>query len=329
MRNSKARAWFLPVLLVLLVQCNNNPPMPGGDTFKMPMKKSVLLSNGETYAYLEQEPEQAQPEEEVFLLIHGNFSSSAHMAPLFRYLNHARLLAPDMRGFGDSSYNSGFSSLGELAEDIKLFTDALGISKVHVVGWSLGGGIALELAVLYPDLVSSLFIVQGMSHRGMPFFKIGPGGTFVPYSGKDDMATFSIYIQQEAALKAKDADFFERSWNNSIYTNKKPTSAENTIYLTETLKQRCLLDVYWSLAWFNLSGVSNGYTGGNATIGSLACPVTFTCALNDLVIVPAVIRDNAQAVPGSKLIEYKNCGHSPLVDNPQQLAEDIRAHVGN
>ena len=327
MKKSKYGVLLAPVLLILLVQCNTDPAMPGGEIITMPEKKSVLLPNGENYCYIEQIPPDFPPGGDTLLLLHGNFASSVHFAPLFRYLDNVRIVAPDMRGFGDSSYNNEFSALVELADDIKLFAEALNISKAHVVGWSMGGGIALELAVKYPELVSSLFIIEGMSHKGMPFFKVTTNTSPVPYSNKEEMAQFPVLALQLSALEARDAGFFEQSWNMTIYNRKKPKAAENRIYIAETLKQRCLIDVYWALAWFNMSGEHNGYVQGSGTIGSIGCPVTFTSAANDLIITPPVIRENAAAIPGSRLLIYNNCGHSPMVDIPARLASDILKHI--
>jgi pimeloyl-ACP methyl ester carboxylesterase len=320
--------WFFPVLLPVLLQCESNPTEFKSNTLEMPEKKTILLANGETYAYIEQMPANNLPGDETFILIHGNFASSLHFFPILKSLHGLHIIAPDLRGFGDSTYNNSFSSLSELAEDIKLFADALNITKVHVIGWSLGGGIALELAVKYPELVSSLFLIQGMSYTGFPVFKIGAGGIFVPYSSKEEMSQSAIFVLQNTALLEANAEFFKQSWNMGIYNKKKPSAAENRIYISETLKQRCLLDVYWALAWFNMSDRNNGYTQGTDAIINISCPVTFTCAANDLVVIPAIVRGNAAAVPGSKLLEYKKCGHSPMVDCPLRLAKDIMAHAG-
>jgi pimeloyl-ACP methyl ester carboxylesterase len=40
-------------------------------------------------------------------------------------------------------------------------------------------------------------------------------------------------------------------------------------------------------------------------------------------------KDNSAAIKGSVIVEYKNSGHSPLVDCPDKLAEDILAHLIN
>ena len=68
-------------------------------------KKYVNLPNGERYAYIEK-----GEGDKVVLLIHGNNASSIHYEPLYREFPEGyRVVAPDLRGFGDSSYNKSFA----------------------------------------------------------------------------------------------------------------------------------------------------------------------------------------------------------------------------
>ena len=292
-----------------------------------PEKKRIALPNGETCAYLDQGGD-SEPAG-TFLLIHGNSSSSVHFLPLFRRLGGVRLVAPDLRGFGDSSYNGRFSSLAELADDVKLFADALGIAQAHVVGWSNGGGVAFELAAKYPALVASLFLIQGAGHKGYPLFKKNDNGSVAPFASKEELARDPILIMPAlAAFEAQNGAFFEMLWNMSIYRNQKPGPEENRLYISETLKQRNLVDLDWALINFNMSSEHNGYAMGTGEIGSIRCPVTLTSAELDPIVTPAISRENAAAIRGSKLLEYENCGHSPLVDCPDRLASDILAHAG-
>ena len=294
----------------------------------MPEKKYITLANGETYAYIEQ-GEEKKAAGETFLLIHGNASSSLHFLPLFRNMKNVHLLAPDLRGFGDSSYNSGFSTLLELAEDVKMFADALGIPKAHVIGWSNGGGIAMEMAVKYPEFVSTLFLIQGAGYKGFPLFRKKPDGTYAPFASKEELANDPLLIKPAlAALESKNALYFNISWNAAIYVNKKPSIKDNKIYIDETLKQRNLVDLDWALIHFNMSDQHNGYSQGTNTIGQITCPVALTCAELDKIVPPGTVRENVAAIKGSKLIEYKKSGHSPLVDCPEQLAADILSHTG-
>jgi len=100
-------------------------------------KRQIVLKNGEVIHYLEQ-----GQGSQTLVLIHGNFSSSLHFSPLLERLpKDIKVLVPDLRGYGDSSYFRRITSLAELAEDVYLFMQAKLIKKAFVVGWSLGGVI--------------------------------------------------------------------------------------------------------------------------------------------------------------------------------------------
>jgi pimeloyl-ACP methyl ester carboxylesterase len=71
------------------------------------------------------------------------------------------LIAPDLRGRGDSFGVAGASSMSRHAADMVAVLDELGIDAVHVCGMSMGGFVAVELAVSYPERVRSLILVDG------------------------------------------------------------------------------------------------------------------------------------------------------------------------
>jgi pimeloyl-ACP methyl ester carboxylesterase len=71
------------------------------------------------------------------------------------------LLAPDLRGRGDSIGVSGPSSVEQHVEDLVAVLDAQGLDAVHVCGMSMGGFIAVELAARHPERVKSLVLVDG------------------------------------------------------------------------------------------------------------------------------------------------------------------------
>ena len=71
------------------------------------------------------------------------------------------LVAPDLRGRGDSVDVTGTSSVPQHADDVVAVLDALGLDEVHVCGMSMGGFIAVDLAHRYPDRVRSLVLVDG------------------------------------------------------------------------------------------------------------------------------------------------------------------------
>jgi pimeloyl-ACP methyl ester carboxylesterase len=98
---------------------------------------------------------------EPVLAIHGISSQRR----LWNWLRAAEpglsLIAPDLRGRGDSVAVQGPSSIARHAADMVAVLDQLGLDAVHVCGMSMGGFVGVELAVSYPHRVKSLILVDG------------------------------------------------------------------------------------------------------------------------------------------------------------------------
>jgi pimeloyl-ACP methyl ester carboxylesterase len=128
------------------------------------MEKKYVSIGKETIAYLD---EGSGP---VVVMVHGNMSSSVHYEPLIsRIKDSYRCIALDLRGFGDSTYNERFDTLEELADDVNLFTEALGLDSYYLIGWSNGGGVSLKLCAKYPEKVKKFFDIEGAGLKATPF----------------------------------------------------------------------------------------------------------------------------------------------------------------
>ncbi|HAQ56557.1 MAG TPA: alpha/beta hydrolase [Acholeplasmatales bacterium] len=288
------------------------------------MKKQISLKNGESYSYLE-----TGTGPKTLVLIHGNLSSSVYYTPLMERLPaDLRVLAPDLRGFGDSSYVHRTGSLLELAGDIKLFLDALGVKQASILGWSLGGGVAMEFAAAYPEMTEKLILIDATTHRGYPIFK--KNAAFqqeigAAYASADEMANDPLQVKPVIdALNAKNAAFMSYIYDLTIYTKNKPTHEQNALWIGETLKQRCLADVDFALACLNMGAEPNFYRAGTNAIAKIHCPVLHFWGALDRVVLEAMVLDNIRGIPGpSTYVKLDDCGHSPLVDKPAELADHI------
>jgi pimeloyl-ACP methyl ester carboxylesterase len=94
------------------------------------------------------------------VLIHGLYSSAEmnwQLPGTFRLLaQHHRVIALDLRGHGNSDKPTEDAAYGKpMVEDITRLMDHLHIEKAHIVGYSLGGIIAMRFIVDHPDRVIS------------------------------------------------------------------------------------------------------------------------------------------------------------------------------
>jgi pimeloyl-ACP methyl ester carboxylesterase len=102
-----------------------------------------------------------ESERPVLLLVHGMAGSSATWRDVLPELAaHATVVAPDLPGHGDSDKPRQDYSLGAHANALRDLMVALGIERATIVGQSLGGGVAMQLAYQHPQRCERLVLVS-------------------------------------------------------------------------------------------------------------------------------------------------------------------------
>jgi len=113
-------------------------------------------------------------EGQPILLIPGAFSTYRHWNRIIPYLStRYKLICVDYLGAGDSDKpKSGFGyTIEEQTDLIVKMIEALQIQKVHILGVSYGGAIALNLAARYPEKVDMIISIEGngIKHQNAPY----------------------------------------------------------------------------------------------------------------------------------------------------------------
>ena len=114
------------------------------------------------------------------LCLHGHPGSSSSLSVFTNHLSKRfQTIAPDLRGYGKSRYNEKFSMNDHLI-DLEALVDRFHIEKCLVLGWSLGGILAMELALKLPQRITGLILVATAAR---------PIGNHPPVTWQDNLYT--------------------------------------------------------------------------------------------------------------------------------------------
>lgn len=127
-----------------------------------PSKKGYVEVGGINYYY------EIRGEGEPLLLLHGGLGSVDMFAPIMPALTqHRQVIGVDLQGHGRTSLGKQPFSLEAMGADMGKIVSELGYGQVDVLGYSMGGGIALQMAAQSPEKVRRLVIASA------PFAKNG------------------------------------------------------------------------------------------------------------------------------------------------------------
>ncbi|MGP3957495.1 alpha/beta fold hydrolase [Nonomuraea sp. 3N208] len=153
---------------------------------------------------------------EPVLFVHGNVSSAAFWRDSMAALPEGyRPLAVDLRGFGESDPEPVDATRGlrDYSDDVLELIEELGLDGVHLVGWSMGGGVVLQALRDRPGAVRSVTLVNPISPYGF-------GGT----EGADGRLTHADGAGSGAG--AANPDFVARLKAGDM-SDESPTSPRN------------------------------------------------------------------------------------------------------
>ncbi len=99
------------------------------------------------------------------ILVHGGMDHARSWDRIAEaFLDDFRILAPDLRGHGDSSWAFGsMYSIAEYVLDLSALVDIVGEFPIYLIGHSLGAAIVLQYAGIYPDRVKKLVAIEGVA----------------------------------------------------------------------------------------------------------------------------------------------------------------------
>ena len=194
-----------------------------------------------------------------------------------------KVIVFDNRGSGLTESAAAFT-ISTLSDDAAALLRVLDIEKTHVVGWSMGGNVAQELALRHPKMVGTLVLMS-------TFMKIPERSRFaldvLIHSVREgaSMETFMMMMQAwcstQAAFEGRRA-----SWN-------KEATGDHLVSIEGFARQKKALD------GFDTSSRARGIT----------LPTLVIHGTEDVMVPPQFGQDLASQIPGSELLRVAGAGH--------------------
>ena len=238
------------------------------------------------------------------LLINGYAATGEDWDPTFLegLAGSFETICPDNRGVGESELGEGELTIDGMAADLEALLDWLGIERLPVVAWSLGGFVAQRLAIRAPGRVAALTLLA--TDPGAPDSTDADAEVWAQltdHSGTDrEQASRLISLLFPPALATEiDRDFGEI------------VAAARAQLSPETLRaQEAAMD-----AWHH-DPLPRGEIPN--------VPVLIAHGDSDQVIPPANADALAARWPGARLELFQGCGHGLMAQAPERLAALVR-----
>jgi 3-oxoadipate enol-lactonase len=222
-------------------------------------------------------------EGQPLLLIHGLGSSTRDWEfQVTEFSKSYKVITLDLRGHGQSDKPAGLYSMAMFAADTVGLLRGLGIGRAHVVGLSLGGGVAFQLAVDAPQMLKSLTIVNSTPELIVRTFK-------------ERMTVWQRLVIARVLGMRKMGEVLSKR----LFI-KPEQEAEND--------QRAYLNAMRALIGWSVA----------ARIGSIRCPTLVIAADQDYSPV-SVKEEYTAKIPGAQLVIIPDSRHATPVEQPEQF----------
>jgi len=286
--------------------------------------KHATLKNGETLSYREQMPKSPPTDksgEKVLIFIHATMCSAQMLVTgglldkLAEALPHYRIIAPDLRGNGHSTYNKKITKLDDFADDIKEFTEELKIEKYVLLGTCLGGFVSHRVAMNNPK-VEALIVVGGLLHLG--------GAHMMDMHPKDieDAANLGHYKHIQPHITKNEKEEVKKACEG-FHAKTWTTSTRFPELLDEIMLSRNLKEVFYGEAIANTSSEDNGKVKGSGDVSKITCKTLIIHGKDDKAIPIAHAEKFQKAVKGSTLVAL-DAAHFTWYDKLDETVAPIK-----
>ena len=241
----------------------------------------------------------------VLVFVHGNFASWRWWQPVLKELSGGyRAYAPDMRGCGDSDRPPDGYTIAQHADDLDRFIRTLKLPRLHLVGHSLGGCVAMEYALSRPKHLKTLTLVAPAPAEGQTVLqKTGFGNAF--WGGTNTA---------ERAYRWLEVLGISRNVLRRIFKQMAPTLSDDTRF--EALVDDAIRMPHNAAAG-HLQSLKEWDV--RSELADLDMPVLIVGGQEDALIPAEALQETAANLPNGRLVLWPTVGHTPQLERPERF----------
>ncbi|MGD0839030.1 MAG: alpha/beta fold hydrolase [Polyangia bacterium] len=202
-----------------------------------------------------------------------------------------RVIAPDMRGFGESELGPGQPAIADMADDVAALMDSLGLAKATVGGQSMGGYVALAFAARHRARLAGLILADTRA-------------------GADSEAARSARAQALAVVQSQGVEAFVERQLASLLAPGASEEVRNRVRVLGRQSPEALCAAI---------GALRDRPDRRAELPSIDCPTLVIVGAQDQITVRQEMAEMAGAIPGARLVEIPEAGHLSSLERPAEF----------
>ena len=238
------------------------------------------------------------------VLLHGFPLSMAMWDPIRPGLAEvARVITPDLRGFGASDKPGGHYSMSSFADDLLRLIDALGLERIVLGGHSMGGYVTLRFAAAHADRLAGLVLVDTRAEADPPEGRARRDSAIARIEREGGAGFLDDFVPNLIAPATRDR-------SPRFFAELRAIAAEVPDHV--------------------LAGCLRGMRDRPDSTGLLCeldVPALVVVGSEDAITPPASARAMAELLPRATLAVIPGAGHTPPVERPLPTAEAISGFI--
>jgi len=219
--------------------------------------------------------------------LHGTFLGNLWLDYHKALAQHFHVFAPDTPGYGLTERPDWMRDMSDYILYFRDLLNVLGLQTTHIVGHSLGGWMAAEIAVWYPERVNKLILsnAAGIRVKGAPI-----------------------------------ADLFAMNWEEIVALNFDDPSAAKPLMRTEVNIDHLVQYYKEQMTLATLAWNPSYDPKLQRRLAQLICPTLVVWGANERVIPPIYGTVLQETIPNAKLIMLAGTGHMPMFEKHEEWA---------